>query len=146
MKILVSACLLGTPCRYDGKSIPNEDVSALLKEHELIPICPEQLGGLLTPRTPAERCGDKVCARDGRDVTKEYINGAKEALRTAQKEGCNIAILKERSPSCGNGTIYDGTFSEKLTEGDGVTAELLKQAGIRVIGESEVKKILQISK
>ena len=141
MTILVSACLLGCPCRYDGKSKPNDAVLALMEHHTLIPICPEQMGGLATPRVPAERKDGGVFTERGRDVTEQYRRGAEEALRLAQLYGCKYAILKERSPSCGNGQIYDGSFSRRLIDGDGVTAQLLKAHGITVLGESEVDKL-----
>ena len=135
-KLLVSACLLGTPCRYDGKAKKNEAVCALAERFELIPVCPEVLGGLPTPRTPSERRGKRVVMRDGRDVTAEYRRGAERALELARREGAAAAVLKERSPSCGSGEIYDGSFTETRTTGDGVTAELLRASGIRVFGES----------
>lgn len=141
MTILVSACLLGCPCRYDGKSKPNDAVLALMEHHTLIPICPEQMGGLATPRVPAERKDNGVFTERGGDVTEQYRRGAEEALRLAQLYGCKYAILKERSPSCGNGQIYDGSFSRRLIEGDGVTAQLLKAHGITVLGESEVDNL-----
>ena len=139
--ILVSACLLGTPCRYDGASKPVEAVRALQEKYTLIPICPEVLGGLPTPRTPSEIVGTRVMMRNGRDVTEHYRRGAEEALRIARKNGCTLAILKEKSPSCGNGAVYDGSFTGTLTDGDGITAALLKAHGIRVIGESAVNDI-----
>ncbi|HJC05411.1 MAG TPA: DUF523 domain-containing protein [Candidatus Enterocloster excrementipullorum] len=138
MNILVSACLLGTPCRYNGKGVLAPEVRALMEEHHLIPVCPEILGGLATPRTPAERKGDRVVTKDGADVTKAYERGAKEVLRLARLFGCQAAVLKERSPSCGAGTIYDGTFTGTLTEGNGVCAQMLLDAGIRVLGEGMV--------
>lgn len=136
-KLLVSACLLGTPCRYDGKSKKSEAVCALADVFELIPVCPEQLGGLPTPRTPSERRGARVVTRDGRDVTAEYRRGAEAALEAARREGAAAAVLKERSPSCGSGEIYDGSFTGARIAGDGVTAELLKANGIAVCGENE---------
>ena len=141
MTILVSACLLGCPCRYDGKSKPNDAVLVLMEHHTLIPICPEQMGGLATPRVPAERKDGGVFTERGGDVTEQYRRGAEEALRLAQLYGCKYAILKERSPSCGSGQIYDGSFSRRLIEGDGVTAQLLKAHGITVLGESEVDNL-----
>ena len=135
-------CLLGEPCRYDGKSCPFEDAIKLKEKYELVPVCPEVLGGLSTPRSPAERVGDKVISKDGKDVTKEYILGAERALEIAKENGCTLAILKEKSPSCGCGKIYDGTHTKTLTDGDGVTAELLKKNGIKVIGESKIKETL----
>lgn len=141
MRILVSACLLGVECRYNGKGELKKDIETLLKEHELIPVCPEQLGGLATPRDPAEICGDKIITKTGIDVTKEYLKGAEEVLKLAKLYKCNAAILKERSPSCGYGKIYDGTFSKVLINGNGATADLLIKNGIKVTGESEINKI-----
>ena len=139
--ILVSACLLGVPCRYDGASKPVPAVLALRERYEFIPVCPEVLGGLPTPRTPSEIVGTRVLMRDGADVTENYRRGAQEALRIAIENGCTSAILKEKSPSCGSGLIYDGSFTKTLTEGDGIAAALLKAHGIRVIGESAVGEI-----
>ncbi len=136
--ILVSACLLGVCCRYDGESKPNADVIKLREKYILIPICPEVDGGLPTPRTPSERVGDKVLMRDGKDVTENYRKGAEVALRKAKEYSCNIAILKARSPSCGSGKIYDGSFSGNLSDRDGVCAELLKKNGITVFTEEEI--------
>ena len=143
-KILVSACLLGICCRYDGRGNPNDAVLSLLNRDDitLIPVCPEQLGGLSTPRIPSERRGERVVNRAGEDVTSQFIRGAEEALRIAKLYGCQVAVLKERSPSCGCGRIYDGTFSGKLADGDGVTAELLRREGIKVYGESQVTEMI----
>ena len=142
MRILISGCLLGVCCRYDGASKPHPLAMELAKEHELIPVCPEQLGGLSTPRIPSERRGERVVNQSGEDVTSQFIRGAEEALRIAKLYGCQVAVLKERSPSCGCGRIYDGTFSGKLTDGDGVTAELLGREGIKVYGESQVTEMI----
>lgn len=136
--ILVSACLLGTPCRYDGASKPCPSVLALQETYELLPVCPEVMGGLPTPRTPSEIIGSRVMMKSGRDVTENYRRGAEEALRIARENNCTLAILKEKSPSCGSGAIYDGSFTGTLTHGDGVAAALLKAHGIRVVGESEI--------
>lgn len=143
MKVLVSACLLGVPCRYDGRSAPCQNVVDLGGKLELVPVCPEQLGGLETPRVPAERRGKAVVTKDGRSVTKEYALGAEKTLELAKKHGCKKAILKERSPSCGCGQIYDGSFSGRLVNGDGITAQLLKKVGIDVVGESAVEKLFR---
>ena len=132
LRILVSACLLGENCKYSGGS--NRDETVLMwktkleqeKKAEFIPICPEVAGGLSTPRTPAEIRGERVVTRDGRDVTAEY------------------AVLKERSPSCGSGTVYDGSFSGTLTAGDGIAAALLKKNGVMVVGESQAQKLFEI--
>ena len=140
MRVLVSACLLGVNCRYNG--VPKEDraVKELLNREDitLIPMCPEQSGGLPTPRTPSERKGDGVFSSEGEDRTETFIRGAQEALRLAKLYGCEAAILKERSPSCGNKEIYDGSFSGTVVPGEGVTAELLQQNGVKVFGESEL--------
>ena len=141
--ILVSACLLGVCCRYDGESKPNFKVIKLREKFTLIPICPEVDGGLPTPRTPSERVGDKVLMRDGKDVSANYLAGAEAALARAESFSCTAAILKARSPSCGSGEIYDGTFSGRLTAGDGVAAELLKKNGISVYTEDEIHLLLQ---
>lgn len=136
-KIIVSNCLLGAECRYKGDSCRNEAVCALSKKHTLIGVCPEQMGGLPTPRVPSERVGDKVVTRDGRDVTAEYEKGAETALRLAKLNRVKYAVLKANSPSCGCGVIYDGTFSGGKKEGDGVTSELFKENGIKVFTEED---------
>lgn len=140
--ILVSACLLGENCRYDGKAGKRIDIESLKKKYNLIPVCPEVLGGLPTPRTPSERVCERVVMKDGRDVTDNFMKGAREALKICEAFGCKRAILKERSPSCGRGMIYDGSFTGALKEGDGVTAQLLLEHGILVYGESEISQLL----
>lgn len=135
MKLLVSACLLGIRCRYDGGCKPIPCLKELNEKYTLIPVCPECLGGLSTPRVPAERIGNRVLTREGTDVTANYRAGAEETLRIAEMTGCTVALLKARSPSCGCGEIYDGTFSGNLCPGDGVTAALLKEHGITVLNE-----------
>lgn len=146
MRILVSACLLGVACRYDGKSKPHPGALTLQGQHQLIPVCGEIFGGLPTPRTPAERVGERVLTEDGRDVTGEYTRGAEEVLALAKRMDCRVALLKERSPSCGSGEIYDGSFSRRLIPGDGVTAELLQKNGIAVFGESQLGALLDYLK
>lgn len=138
MNILVSACLLGIGCRYDGKCKEVKIVKELLKKHTLIPVCPEQLGGLPTPRVPAEKVEDKVINKNGIDVTSQYKKGAEEVLKIAQIFDCSLAILKEKSPSCGLGLIYDGSFSKKLISGNGLTCELLLKHGIDVLTETSI--------
>ena len=135
--ILVSACLLGIPCRYDGTGKADERILALAKSRCLIPVCPEQLGGLATPRPSAERNGTRVLTRDDRDVTAPFQRGAEETLRLARLFSCRIAILKANSPSCGSGQIYDGCFCGRLVPGDGITAALLKQDGLSVLSEKD---------
>ena len=142
MKLMISACLLGVCCRYDGGERADPDVDRLAERHTLIPVCPEQLGGLPTPRPPAERQGDAVRTQAGDDVTEEYTRGAREALRLYRMLGCEAAVLKERSPSCGSGKIYDGTFSGTVTDGDGVRAALFRENGIPVYGESQLRELL----
>ncbi|MCD8144732.1 MAG: DUF523 domain-containing protein [Oscillospiraceae bacterium] len=142
MNLLISACLLGCACRYDGNSRPRPEIAALQPRFHLIPVCPEQMGGLPTPRPASERRGNRVVTALGTDVTDQYRRGAEEALRLAQLFHCSCALLKERSPSCGCGAIYDGTFSGTLIPGDGVTAALLKAHGIQVFGESQIRELL----
>ncbi len=137
--VLISACLLGVRCRYDGASKPLAEIEALRQQYHLIPVCPEVFGGLPTPREPAERQGERVVTRSGQDVTDAYRRGAEETLRLAQLFGCRLAILKEKSPSCGSGERYDGTYSGTLTAGNGVTADLLLQNGVAVLGESQIR-------
>ncbi|MEM0057485.1 MAG: DUF523 domain-containing protein [Candidatus Bathyarchaeia archaeon] len=135
---LCSACLLGVKCRYDGKSALNKKVVTLLKSEILIPVCPEQLGGLPTPREPAEVVGKRVITRSGVDVTENFVRGARETLRIAKMFNIGEAILKQGSPSCGYGRIYDGTFSGKTKEGEGITAALLRKHGIKIITEEDL--------
>jgi len=142
VNILVSACLLGCKCRYDGDDNWVKAVAELEKNYTLIPICPEEMGGLPTPRLPAEIQNSKVINKAGADVTEEFRMGAQLALEIAKKHNCKLAILKERSPSCGRGKVYDGTFSKRLIAGNGVTTQLLLENGIEVIGESEVERLL----
>ena len=145
---LVSACLAGFPCRYDGKCLRRYPaVEELVRRGEAIPFCPEQMGGLCTPRSPAEICGGagkevlegsaRVLTREGMDVTDAYRRGAEEALEACRRFSVDTAVLKARSPSCGCGAVYDGTFSHVLRSGDGVTAALLKRFGIAVITEED---------
>ena len=142
MKVVISACLLGVRCRYDGGDSRNETAIKQGQQYALIPVCPEESGGLPTPRPPAEIVGGdggdvldgraKVMTTDGTDVTEAYLKGAHHALRVAQSNRATHVVLKARSPSCGCGDIYDGTFSGTLTPGDGVTTALLKRHGITV--------------
>ncbi|MDD4989691.1 MAG: DUF523 domain-containing protein [Candidatus Pacebacteria bacterium] len=135
---LCSACLLGIQCRYDGRSKPNDKVIELSEKEILIPICPEQLGGLPTPREPSEQKGGSVITKSGKDVSENFIKGAEQVLVLANLFGIKEAILKQKSPSCGCGKIYDGTFSDTLIGGDGITAALLKKNGIRVLTEEDL--------
>lgn len=135
---IVSACLLGASCRWDGNVKPNEKIINLARREFLIPVCPEQLGGLSTPRDPALRIGDKVMTRQGEDVTERFRKGAEETLLIAKVFGIKEAILKERSPSCGSKNIYENFCSRNTVPGMGVTAELLRENNIKVISEEEV--------
>ena len=142
MDILVSACLLGTPCRYDGASRPCGELARLeVLGHRLIPVCPEVMGGLPTPRDPAERQGDKVISCAGKDVTKAYTKGAETALYFAKLNHVDFAVMKAKSPSCGKGLIYDGTFTGNKIPGNGVTVELLNANGIPVFTEDELDQL-----
>lgn len=135
---LCSACLLGINCRYDGESKPNEKVIDLSRKETLIPVCPEQLGGLRTPREASEQKDGKVFTKTGVEVTTQFKKGAEEVLKTAKRLGIKEAILKQRSPSCGCGQIYNGNFDGTIIKGDGVTTKLLKKNGIEVISEEEL--------
>lgn len=126
--------------------MPCQPLLDALPRLRLVPVCPEILGGLPTPRTPSERQGERVVSKTGADVTAAYQKGAEEALRLARLFGCRKALLKERSPSCGQGQIYDGSFSGRLIPGDGVTARLLEQEGIAVFGESQLQQLLETLK
>lgn len=135
MRFLVSACLLGTACRYDGRDNLQSELVGLLREHEAVAVCPEVEGGLPTPRTPSERRGDRVIDKEGIDRTREFVLGSERCLRRLEEGPVDGAILKAKSPSCGSGKIYDGTFSRTLVAGDGVFAEMLRARGIPVYDE-----------
>ncbi len=141
-RLLVSACLLGENCKYNGGNNKNDAALELEKDFELIPVCPESFGGLPIPRVPCEIVGDRVLSKNGEDVTAEFHSGAEKTLYIAEEKNARLALLKERSPSCGCGRIYDGSFSGRLVEGNGVTADLLLKRGISVFGESEINKLL----
>lgn len=126
-KIIVSACLAGIDCRYDGKNTHKPEIEKMVKDGEAIPACPEQMGGLTTPRVPAEIQNDKVITKDGVDVTKEFLLGAHELLDLIKLMDVKEVILQNRSPMCGAGKIYDGTFSGKLIRGDGILTRLIKE-------------------
>ena len=144
--VLVSACLLGVECKYCGGSnkLPEQQLAALRERFRLIPVCPETAGGLPTPRDPSERLGDRVVSNQGRDVTAQYQKGAETALRLARRYGCKAALLKEKSPSCGSGQIYDGSFTGALVTGDGVAAEELKKEGLIVFGERDAELLITV--
>lgn len=143
MNILISACLLGVNCRYDGGGKLIDQIDKLKEIYNLIPVCPEVYGGLQTPREPAEIIDGKVINREGEDISENFTRGAEETLHLAKLYNCKYAILKERSPSCGFGQVYDGTFSGNLIKGNGITAELLSKNGIKIIGESQIDDFLE---
>lgn len=140
--LLMSACLMGVACRYDGGAKTLPQLPRLMERYHVVPVCGEAMGGLPTPRPASERVGERVCSCQGADVTAAFRRGAEQVLALARLYGANRALLKERSPSCGSGTIYDGSFSGTLTAGWGVTAELLRDAGIAVYGESRAEELL----
>jgi uncharacterized protein YbbK (DUF523 family) len=142
-RLLISACLLGVQCRYDGGGVLLPEAEALRDRFQLIPVCAEIYGGLPTPRVPAELRDGRVVTRDGRDVTAEFRRGAEEILRLARFFDCHRALLKARSPSCGVGTIYDGTFSGTRTAGNGVLARLLLDEGLELYTEDQVSQLLK---
>lgn len=143
-KLLISACFLGKNCKYSGgnNALPSEILAQLREKYQLVPVCPETAGGLPIPREPSERLHGVVIGKSGRDVTVEFDKGAETALALARRFGCKAALLKERSPSCGSGTIYDGSFTGKVIPGDGVAAEKLRAAGLSLYGESEIEKLI----
>lgn len=144
MNILVSACLLGENCKYSGGNNLAEGLAEVLAAagFAIVPVCPECMGGLPTPRVPAERLDDRVVNKVGEDVTAQFMAGAQAALEKAMAHGCKAAILKKNSPSCGCGIIYDGTFTGTLTAGDGVTAELLKEQNVSIYNEETYEQLL----
>ena len=142
-KILVSQCLLGCCCRYKGDHCQNEQVLSLAKEHTLIPVCPEQMGGLPTPRDPFEIVDNRVISKSGNDATKQFQKGAHIALFLAKLNQVDFVIMKLKSPSCGRGIIYDGTFTGKVKEGNGITVDLLLKNGFDVYSEEDIEKVLE---
>jgi uncharacterized protein YbbK (DUF523 family) len=146
--VLVSACLAGRACRFDGSANPDDEVARLVAEGRAVLVCPEVDGGLGTPRPAAEIVGGsgkdviegtaRVITNTGQDVTDAFLRGAQRALKMAQRTGATTAILKARSPSCGAGAVYDGSFSRTMQPGDGVTAALLRSNGIEVSSDEEI--------
>lgn len=142
--ILISSCLMGLYCRYDGKQVHFQHIRALMEKYHLIPVCPEIMGGMGTPRNPCERIDNRVIDSVGKDVTRYFETGARETLKLAKLYECKYAILKERSPSCGFGKIYDGSFSGNLITGNGVAADLLAEEGLTIFGESQIEKLIDL--
>lgn len=142
--LLVSACLIGADCKYTGgnNTLSEQTLSRLREKYRLIPVCPELAGGLPVQRRPGERTGERVITDLGEDVTAQYRSGASATAELARRFGCNVALLKEKSPSCGSDRIYDGSFSHTVIPGDGVAAETLKAMGLCVLGESKVNELL----
>lgn len=142
--LLISACLIGADCKYSGGNNALEDgiLERLKEKYVLIPVCPEFAGGLPTPRDPSERRDGKVISSAGADVTAEYEKGADIALTLSRRFACQKALLKEKSPSCGSGEIYDGSFTGTVVPGFGTAAEKLRHAGIELFGENSVHKLL----
>lgn len=156
-RVLVSACLLGQPVRYDGGTVVTEGgiLARWQMEGRIVPMCPEMAGGLPVPRLPAEIHGAgggaavlqgtaRVVEQHGHDVTEAFVRGAQCALKAAQEAGVQVAVLTERSPSCGSALLYDGTFSSQLQPGEGVTAALLRQYGIRVFSQHQLDEAARL--
>ena len=143
--IIISACLLGCACRYDGKDNLIKDIADLEKDpqYKIISVCPEQMGGLPTPRTPGEIHQNRVITEKGNDITWAFNKGARQTLDIAISKDVHQAILKSKSPSCGCGQIYDGTFTKTLTKGNGITAQLLADNGIEILNEENYKQKLK---
>ena len=156
MKVLISSCLLGQKVRYDAKEKSIDGIEELSREYELIPFCPEVSGGLPIPRESAEIVGksidiitnniknskSRVLTTSGKDVTKEFLEGAGKALHLCKSNDIKLAILKSKSPSCGYGKVYDGTHSRVLIDGNGVTSELLQKNGIKIYNENNYRELL----
>ena len=141
MKIMISACLAGENCKYNGGNNRNEKVLQLMAEHDVILVCPEQMGGLPTPRVPSELRDGVVTARDGRIVDREFRDGAAKCLEIARQEQPDLIVLQPRSPSCGVKQRYDGSFTGTLVEGSGVTAQLLMENGFRCVDVEDLREI-----
>lgn len=141
MKCIVSACLLGKNCKYNGGNNYNAELVEFCEKKDCIAICPEELGGLASPREPAEIVGKRVLSKTGRDLTQNFHMGAEKSLNIARENKVGLAILKSKSPSCGCGEVYDGSFNKKLRKGNGLTAEIFLQNGISVFNENDISLI-----
>ena len=142
-KLLISACLLGRNCKYNGGNNYHPLTKKLQEQYDLVPVCPECMGGLPIPHDPSERVGDKVLSKTGADVTAAFRLGAEKTVEAAGQSGAKKAVLKERSPSCGFGSIYDGTFTGTVVPGNGVAAEALAAEGVSIWGESRMEELLK---
>ena len=142
-KLLISACLLGRNCKYNGGNNYHPLTEKLQEQYDLVPVCPECMGGLPIPHDPSERVGDKVLSKTGADVTAAFRLGAEKTVEAASQSGAKKAVLKERSPSCGFGSIYDGTFTGTVVPGNGVAAEALAAEGVAIWGESRIEELLK---
>ena len=143
-KIIVSACLLGENCKYNGGNNKCDDIIALAEKFDIIPVCPECFGGLPIPRVPSEIRDGRVYSKTGEDLTEAFLSGAEQTLYIAKEANAPCAVLKENSPSCGFGKIYDGTFSGNKIDGNGITAQLLYDNEIQIFGESQVKRLINL--
>ena len=143
MKIMISACLLGDNVKYNGKNNKNADLIKFLDDYDIIKICPEVMGGLPIPRSPSEIKDNSIINKDGYDVSEYFYKGANKVLEIALRNNIKIAILKEKSPSCGSNYIYDGTFSNSIIEGIGITAKLLKDNGIIILNENNYQEYMK---
>lgn len=143
-KVIVSACLLGENCKYNGGNNKNDEVIALNEHFDLVPVCPECFGGLPIPRVPSEIRNGRVYSKNGDDLTEQFVLGAEQTLYIAKECNAPCALLKENSPSCAFGKIYDGTFSGNKIDGNGITAQLLYDNEIQVFGESQIKRLLDL--
>lgn len=141
-KILVSACLIGDKVRYDGRGNYNPNIKYILENFDVIPFCPEVEGGLPIPRIPSEIKNGEVINKEGKNVTRNFVEGANKALNIVSYFNITTAILKENSPSCGVHNIHDGNFNNKLIEGEGITTKLLRQHGVKIISENEIEQFL----
>ena len=141
--IIVSSCLLGVNCRYDGGNEFRENIKGLMTKYNLIPVCGEIFGGMTTPRNPSEIIGDKVFDNSGIDVSENFYRGAEEVVNLCKLYDCKLAILKSNSPSCGFGQIYDGTFSGNKVDGMGITAKLLDKNGVQIFNEINFVELLK---
>ena len=143
IKIIISSCLLGNNCKYNGLNNKNDEIIKLNTKFEFIEICPEVFGGLSIPRNPSEIKDGKVISNKGLDVTSNFTSGANKALDIARSNNIKYAILKDGSPSCGSSYVYDGTFSGTKVNGYGITAKLFIENGIKVYNEKEINKLLE---